>query len=884
MRWLSHFIFRIRGLLRRETVIDDIEEEMRSHLDLLTESNIERGMRPEEARFAALRSFGNVGRLRDLALEVKGGGMLEALWQDLRYAVRILIKSPGFNLVAVIALALGIGANTAVFSIVNALLLRPLPFRDPERLVQVWETSAKRGVREMTVSYPNFADWRDQNRVFDQVAAYSDWAFTLTGNGEPERIKGAIVSPSFFPVLGIEPLVGRLLLQEEDYPDKAFSVVMSERSWRRLFNSDPQIVGKGIVLNSKTFVVVGVVPSIPDLPKLADEPELWIPISHSRGFDNRFGHYLKVIARLKAGVTQRQAQSDVDAIAGELSARYPDSNTDRGVSLVPLQEQIVGDYKPALLVLLGAVVFVLLIASANVANMLLARAAARQKEIAVRSALGAGRWRLIRQLLTESLLLALLGGAAGLLLAIWGVRWLIALGPADLPRAGDVVIDGRVLAFTLAVSMLTGIVFGLAPALQVSRRDLNETLKEGSRSAAGSVGHRRTRSLLVVSEIALSVVLLVEAGLLMRSFLRLRAVDPGFNPQDLLSIRLDLEGPNYNRAQPVIAFYDQLLEKIGALPGVRSVATRSHTPLERNADYANLSFAIEGRLPDGSNRPIAYYNAVSPDFFRTMEIPVLKGRSFDGHDARNTRKVMIINETLERRYFSGEDSIGKRMTLNDENPSEEDWATIVGVAGDTKPLVLDGEPAAEMYMPFAQQPQSSMSLMIRATGDPASVVAGVRAAVREIDGTQPVYGIKSFSGIMSEAVEAPRFRTFLLGVLAVLALILAMVGIYGVMSYSVNQRTHEIGIRMALGASAVDVLKLVVGNGMALALAGVGVGLAGGLAVTRVIAQFLFGIKPTDPLTFVLISALLLAVAMLACYIPAAKATRVDPLVALRHE
>jgi len=811
---------------------------------------------------------------------------MNSLFSDISHAVRSLLKRPGFTAIAVITLALGIGANTAIFSVVNRLLLRPLPFTDSERLVQVWEANLKRGRPTMSVSYPNFADWRDQNQVFDQMAAYSDRTFNLTGNAEPERVDGAIVSPSLFPLLGVKPILGRLLLPEEDHPHKVFSVVMTERLWRRRFNSDPQIIGRSIRLNSESFTVVGVIPNITNLFELPADTELWIPIAHSSGFDNRYGHYLDVVARLKPGVTRAQAQADLDTIAGRLAAQYPSSNTDHALRLVPLQDQIIGDYKLALLVLLGAVLFVLLIASANVANMLLASAASRKREISIRTALGASRWRVVRQLLTESLLLSLVGGAVGLLLALWGIYLLLAFGPASLPRAKEVAVDGRVLGFTVAVSLLTGIIFGFIPALQASRTDLNETLKEGGRSATGSAGQKRLRSLLITTEIALSLVLLAGAGLLMRSFLKLQAVNPGFNPKNVLTMRISLEGTDFQQAGPILAFHDQLLEKVRAVPGVQSVATRSHVPIAADDGYANLSFAIEGQIPDAANRPTAFYNAVSPDYFQTMQISVLKGRPFGASDVTRAQQVIIINETLARRYFGGEDPIGRRMTLNDENPKEEDWATIVGVVGDTKPRERDltSSPLPEMYMPFAQQPESGMALMIRTTNDPESVAAAVRHEVRGLDKTQLVYNVRTLESVMSEAVVTPRFRTSLLGVFAVIALILAMVGIYGVVSYAVTQRTHEIGIRMALGARAADVLKLILRNGMGPVLLGVTLGLAGAIGLTRLMASFLFGVTPTDSVTLVTVTVSVLLVALVACGVPARRATKVDPLVALRYE
>jgi len=811
---------------------------------------------------------------------------MDSLFKDIRYSVRNLLKRPGFTAIAVITLALGIGANTAIFSVVNALLLRPLPFKEPDRLVQVWEANIKRGQNTMEVAYPNFADWRAQNQVFEQIAAYSDKTFNLTETGEPERIQGEIVSPSIFPLLGIKPVLGRVLLPEEDHPNKVFSVVMSDGLWRRRFNSNPQIIGKTIKLNSESFTVVGVVPSITDLFDLPTDTEVWVPISHSVGFDNRNGHYLDVVARLKPGVTREQAQANMDTIAGELAAQYPTSNVDHVVRLVPLQQQVVGDFKLAVLVLLGAVLFVLLIASANVANMLLARAASRQREIAIRTALGAGRWRIVRQLLTESLLLSALGGAVGLLLALWGVYLLVAFGPADLPRAREVAMDGRVLIFTFAVSLLTGIVFGFIPALQASRPELNETLKESGRSPMGSTRHRRVRSFLVVSEIALSLMLLVGAGLLMRSLVKLQAINPGFNPNDVLTMKVSLRGPNYQKDAPIIAFHDQLIDKIKALPGVQAVATRSHVPIAADDGYANLSFAIEGQLRDTANRSTAFYNAVSPDYFQTMQIPVLKGRPFEARDDGKSQNVIIINETLARRYFSGEEPIGRRMTLNDQDPKEEDWATIVGVVRDTKPRAVDlsASPVAEMYMPFAQQPESSTALMIRTTNNPENTAAAVRREVQTLDNTQLVHSIRTLDSVMSEAVATPRFRTSLLGLFAVVALILAIVGIYGVMSYAVTQRTHEIGIRIALGAQAADVLKLVVSNGMGPVLIGVTLGLAGAVGLTSLMVSLLFGVTATDALTLATVSAGLILVALIACYIPARRAAKVDPLVALRYE
>nr|MBA3356432.1 ABC transporter permease [Pyrinomonadaceae bacterium] len=704
---------------------------------------------------------------------------MDSFFRDLRYSARMLIKSPGFTAVAVLALTLGIGANTAIFSVVNSVLLRPLPYSDPGRLMQLWEASARKGRSEMPASYPNFADWRDQNHVFEQVVAYSDWTFNLTGTGEPERIRSAIVSPAFFSVLGIKPIRGRVFLSGEDERGKDMVAVISEGLWQRRFNSDPNIVGRSLNLDDKSFTVVGVIARGVQAPLLPDEIELWAPVSHGFGFTDRDGHYLNVIARLKPDTTPQQAQADMNTIASRLEQQYPESNKGRGVRVVSLGEQIVGNSRTSLLVMLGAVFFVLLIGAANVANMLLARAAARQKEMAIRTALGAGRWRIVRQLLTESMLLSLISGTLGLLVALWGINLLVALGPAELPRVKEVTIDLRVLGFTLAVSLLTGIVFGLLPALQASRPNLNERLKAGGRSATSGINRQRLRGSLVIAEIALSLVLLVGAGLLIRSFLRLQAVNPGFNSKNVLTMQLDLSGPNYKKGAQVITFHDQLLEKIKRLPGVEHASTRSFVPIASDASFAYLLFHIEGRQPDVSEKSVAFYNAVSPDYFQTMMIPLRKGRSFSDRDVRGSQNVAIVSETLARRYFGSEDAIGKRITLED-HPKEADWITMVGVVGDTKPRELHSEPAAELYMPFNQQPELRMALMIRSSSADAGVATAVRSEVLALDKNQPVYSIRTLDSVLSESVAAPRFRTLLLGVFAGVALILAGVGIYGV--------------------------------------------------------------------------------------------------------
>jgi putative ABC transport system permease protein len=811
----------------------------------------------------------------------QGVDTMDTFIQDIRYGIRTLLKTPGFTVVAIIVLSLGIGANTAIFSVVNSVLLRPLHFNDPGRLVQIWESKPTRPLAEIPASYPNFADWRAQNQVFEHVVAYADWNFNLSGVSEPERLQGAIVSPAFFTMLGIKPIAGRVFSLDEDQPGKDLVVILSRRLWQRRFNSDPNIIGKTVNLGDDAFTVVGVVPHGAGQPLQSEEVEFWAPVSRGVALTNRFGHYLSVIGSLKPGATTQQAQADMDAIATRLEQQFPASNTGHRVKIISLQEQVAGNFRSSLFLLLAAVAFVLLIACANVAHMLLARGAARQKEIAIRSALGSSRSQLVRQMLTESLLLSFIGAVVGLLIAFWGIDFLVALSPADLPRVNEVMIDGRALGFTLTVSVLTGLAFGLIPALHGSRPNLNEILKDGGRGAIAGQGRQRARSFLVVSEIALSVVLLVGAGLLIRSLLRLQSVNPGFNSKNVLTMRLDLTGQKAKTGTKAILFHNQLLDRINGVPGIVSASTRSFVPITN--DWAYLSFAIEGRPVDAADRPVGYYNAISPNYFKTMQIPLKKGREFDERDVRGAQNVIIINETMAHRYFPNDDPIGKRITQDDVDFAPDSWVTIVGIVGDTKPKTLDGEPVAEYYMPFAQQPEPSMSLMVRTSGDPG-VAAAIRSEVLALDKDQPVYSAKTLDSLLSESVAKPRFRTILLGIFATLALLLSGVGIYGVMSYAVTRSTREIGIRLALGAQVRDVLKLVLRNGMKLALIGVGIGLAGAFAVTRLMSKLLFGVTATDAVTFGSVSVVLLAVAFLACYIPARRATKVDPLVALRYE
>jgi putative ABC transport system permease protein len=882
MSWERVTSARLRALLSRGAVERDIDDELRSHLEMVAEENVRRGMTPEDARRAALESFGDVTRVKEAARDVRGGGIVETVIQDVRFGVRMMIKNPTFTVVAVIALALGIGANSAIFSVVNTVLLRPLPYKDPDRLVMVWEDDSRHGYPRDTPAAANYIDWRDQNRVFEGMAAMTDQSFNLTGSGEPERIDGQRVSANLFPLLGVEPQLGRAFVPEEDQPGANHVVILSHGLWQRRFGSDAGIIGKSLTLNGDSHTVVGVMP--PQLRFPSPEDELWVPVAFApREAANRGRHYLNVVARLKPGVTLQQAQAEMSAIAARLQQQYPEQNAELGAAVVPLHEQAVGDIKPALLVLLGAVGFVLLIACANVANLLLARAAVRQKEIATRVALGASRLRLVRQFLTESVLLAALGGGVGLLLSAWGVRLLKAFIPQDISQVKSITLDARVLGFTLLISLLTGLIFGLAPALQASALNLNETLKEGGRdSAAGSRGNR-IRGLLVVAEVAVSLVLLVGAGLLINSFLRLRSVDPGFRSDNLLTMSIVLPQLKYPDHARRAAFYDDLLNRVEALPGVKSAAVTSQIPLLRQGD--SIGITIEGRPePSPGQKNIVVTRVVSPHYFQTMGIPLLRGRQFAEQDKADSPGVAVVSEAMARRYWPGEDPMGKRICPG-KPESPEDWITIVGVVKDVRQFELNADPKPQMYLSYAQAGFfAPRHLVVGTGGAPRSLASSVRATVWGIDRDQPVSDITTMEDVLSDSVARQRFSMLLLGVFAALALVLAAVGLYGVMSYSVAQRKHEIGIRMALGAQTADVLKLVIGQGLKLVSVGVGIGLAAALVLTRVMSSLLFGVSATDPATFATISLVLLGAGALASYLPARRATKVDPMIALRYE
>ncbi|HEY7179984.1 MAG TPA: ABC transporter permease [Blastocatellia bacterium] len=804
---------------------------------------------------------------------------MQTLWQDLRYGARMLLKNPGFTAIAVITLALGIGANAAIFSVVNAVLLRPLPFKDPDRLMMIRETWLPK-FPEFSVSPGNFLDWRKQNTVFDRLVAFNGLSFNMVGTGDPEQIRGMKVTDGFFATFGAQPQLGRDFLPEEDQPGRDNVVILSHGLWQRRFAGDPKILNRALTLNGQSYTVIGVMPATFRFG--GSDLDLWTPMAFTaQQAQIHGGHWLGAIGRLKPGVTEDQARAEMVAIAGRLATQYPDANTGWSVKLMPMLEFTVRSIKEALLVLLVAVAFVLLIACANVANLLLARAAGRQKEVAIRAALGAGRARIIRQLLTESALLAILGGAAGLALAQLGTGLLLKLAPQDLPRMSDVTLDGRALAFTAAVTLLTGVIFGIVPALQASRPNLSETMNEMGRGSTEGRRRQFVRGALVVTEVASALVLLVGAGLLIKSFWRLQNVDPGFNPAGALTMSVSLPRTKYPEETQRVAFFQQLLEKVGALPGVQSAGAANPLPMTGDTIYG---FVVQGRppLPPGQGQSTNFY-AVSAGYFNAMGIRLLRGRLLTERDARNSPHVAVINETMAKKIFTDEDPIGKRITF-DGGGNNSDWQEIVGVVGDVKQYGLDQATPLQTYEPYTQQTSPGMTLVARASGDPTRLTAAIRNAVLQLDKEQPIANVRTLDRILSTSVAQQRFSMLLLGVFAAVAMSLAAIGIYGVLSYSVAQRTHEIGIRMALGAGWLDALRLVVGAGMRLTLLGVAAGLGVAFALTRLMSALLFGVSATDPMIFSLIALLIVAVSMLACWVPARRATKVDPMVALRIE
>src|SRR5262245_16763535 len=820
---------------------------------------------------------------------------MDALWlqprrwedemlQDLRFGMRVLLKNPGFTLVAVLTLAVGIGANTAIFSVVNAVLLRPLPYQDPDRLAMLWTNDPKRDIREEGTSYPNFLDWRSQNRLFTDLAICSRGnPVILTGGDEPERVSGDYVSANLFPLLGVNPALGRAV-SADDERRRARVVILSHGLWKRRFGAATDAIGKTLEINGQASQVIGVMPAEFYFP--TKDTQLWEPVTSAfyweGSYTERFNDAWRVVGRLKPHATFGQAQVEMNAIGQRLAQTYPITDDDFagfGVNVVPLLVQFIGkNSRLALLVLLGAVVFVLLIACANVANLLLARGAGREREFAVRAALGAGRGRLVRQLLTESAALAIVSGLLGLGLAAVGVRALIAFAPPDIPRLDEVTIDPGVLGFTAGVSFLTGLLFGLAPAWKVSRSNPNEALKSVGRSSSGGLRLRQTRGLLVVVECALAVMLLVSAGLLIRSFLHLQSVDPGFKPDGVLLARVSLPRSSTRTGPQTVAFFQQVIERVAALPDVKAAGAIGDLLMRRNPDN---QITVEGRAPDIAvqGRGELIGERAYRDLFQALGTPLLKGRFFSTQE-NNASRVVIINETLARRYFPGEDPIGKRFKFGGPQ-SGDSWREIVGVVGDLRRQRLEKQAVSEVYVPGASD---NMDLLARISSDPLALAGAVRREIKSVDPNATVYGMTTGTQLVESLSAGRRFQTGLLALFAMVALALATIGIYGVMRYAVEQRIHEIGIRMALGARCADVLRLVIGQGMRLTVIGVAAGLLASFGLSRVMTQLLFGVSATDPATFAGVALALMGAALMACYLPARRATKVDPLTSLRHE
>jgi predicted permease len=871
-----------RNFFTRQESDRELDDEVRSYVDLLAEEKMRTGMRQEEAQRAARIELGGVEQVKEQVREVRAGAWLDSLLQDLRYGARMLRKNPGFTAIAVLTLALGIGANTAIFSVVDAVLLRPLPYNQPDRLVILSESSSPNDLATRSAVAPgNYLDWRDQNRVFAQVVAADYPGFSLTGGDRAEHVLGASISAGALGMLGLGPQLGREISFEDDRPDAGGVVMLSDSLWRSHFNARRDIIGKSIHLDAKPYTVIGILPAGLQFPE--EDVDLWVPLQHEiipKNMHWRSSHYLDVFARLKPGVPLPQARDEMNRITMSLKKAYPDSNSGAGAIVLPLQGDLVGDIRPALLTLLVAVGFVLLIACANVANLLLVRAIRREKELSVRVALGAGSSRLVRQLLTESILLSFAGGLAGLLIAAWVRRALLAMRPTGLPLYNPVRTDFRVLLFTLAISMLTGILFGIVPALRAARAEVNLALQNTSRSVTSGRGSRRLQGALVVGEIAVSLVLLIGAGLLLQSFLRLRNHDLGFRTDHMLTTRISIPSGKYSEDAQVVTFCDELLAKVRSLPGVESAGMVSFLPLTgRNFDN---SFDIVGRPPfPPSNREYPLVRFVDPQYFSVLGIPLLQGRALNDFDRLGRPRAIVISESMALRYWPGGKPVGEHLVVymgTDQTPWE-----IVGIVHDVR-TNISAEPQPMIYFPYAQMPYRFMVLAVRTDADPKTMIETIRTAASSIDPDQPLYQLCTLEELIAQTLVPWRFSTTLLAAFAALALLLASAGVYGVISYTVEERTGEIGIRTALGAQPSEILWPILRNGMGLCFVGIAVGLAGASYLSRFLVSQLYAVRPTDAFTFAAITFLLLAVAFAASYIPARRASRVDPMTALRHE
>jgi len=889
---LSDLLFRLRAVFRRGAMEAEMDEELRSHFENHVEKLVASGIPREEAVRRARIEFGGYEQLKEECRDARGVSLVETIVQDVRYALRMLRNNPGFTAVAILTLALGIGANTAIFSVIDSALLRPLPYNDPAGLVMVWENSSQHPNPHNVVSPPDFLDWQTRNTVFAEMAALFDQRVNLTGNGVPQEVVVQDVSANFFSVLGVNPILGPGFTAENGKQGHDDVVVLSYGFWKERFAGDPEIIGKPVVLNGHPQTIVGVAPRsfswfIKDGSFTGAKPQMWTPFIFPASFSDRkgVGRFLTVVARLKPGSTVPQAQLQMNTIAARIAGEYPDFNAYWGAKVVSVRDQISGDLRPALLILFGAVAFVLLIACSNVSSLLLGRAAAREREIAVRTAIGASPWRIARQLLTESVLLALIGGAIGVVLAVWGTNLLLAASPKNLLGVNSIPVDWRVLAFAAGVTLLAGLLFGFLPSYISSHSGISETLKEGGRGSSAGKQRSFARGAFVVAQMCLALVLLAGSGLLIRSFVRLVGVDPGFDASHLLTFKVSLPSSKYSSDPARLAFFQQLLTRVSHLPGVRAVSMCSFPPFSGlgSATGVHVLSQPERSLMD---LPVAAVRVVGPDYFSAMQIPLRSGRTFSNQELTEERHVVIINQAFAEQYLKGVNPLGQKAAIYMKSleESKNTPSEIIAVAGDVRQMGLDTPAEPTVYWPHPELVLSELTILVRTTNDPLSLLSAVRNELQQLDPAQPMAGVATMDELLSGSLSRSRFTMLVLAVFAALALILASVGIYGVIAYSVTQRTQEFGVRMALGASRRDVLRLVLGQGTRLTLLGIGLGIVAALIVTRLMATLLYGISATDPLTFTSVALLLALVALAACYIPAQRATRVDPIVALRYE
>ena len=880
----NDLLFRVRSLFRKKAVEADLDEELRFHLAQQTGKYLRSGLTQSEALRQVRVDFGGLDQVKEECRDARGIQLMETLLQDFRYGARTLRKSPGFTAAALLTLALGIGANTAIFSVVYGILLRPLPYHDPARLVALHETTPKVGT--VSVSYPDFLDWREQSRSFSELTAVGNVSFNLAGILQPESITGEAVSSNFLSMMGIRPALGRDFTAAEDKPGVVPVVLLSYPLWQSHFAGDVNALGRAITLDGRAFTVIGV---LPEEFRSIDKTDVLEPIGvwatgNSSVAERGDRGDMAVIGRLAPGVALGQARAEMEGIAARLAREYPASNDQFGVALLPIRDVFVGNLRPAILVLFAAVLFVLLIACANVANLFLMRASGRSREIALRIAIGAGRGRIIRQLLTESLLLALLGGVLGVLLAMAGIRGIANLIPMDALAGATINLNAMVLLFAALVALASALIFGLTPAIHATRADVQSELKEGGRSATAGAGQNRWRGILVSAEIALALVLLVGAGLMMKSLYRLLSVDPGFRTARVLTMEIMLNSAAYQKDGAILNFWQQLLDRASAVPGVESAALGSAIPLSDNHSRSDISF--EGMpAPKAGSYPHPDVHVISPAYMNVLGISLRGGRMFAETDRENAPPVAIINDSLARQFFPNQDPVGKRLMFGHPMPGRPPaWITIAGVAGDTKLYGLDSPSRFEVYLPLRQRPRPDMGLLVKSKVDPAALTSAIRGGVAAIDKDQPIFAIATMGELLNNSVSTRRITLILLGMFSALALLLAAIGIYGVISYSVAQRTHEIGIRVALGAQRRDVMRMILIEGARVVGAGVAIGIAASFALTRLMAKLLYAVSAADPATFIAVTAALALVASLACYLPARRTLRVDAMVALRYE